>query len=93
MDNTAAIYTLKKGQAREYRLNDEIAKTLSSLAGDRAVSIAHIETGRNPTDKGSRSTDTPPVEPQAIELSSTLRDLGRCLAGDAFRVRVPASWG
>ena len=84
VDNTSVLHTVRKGRAREAPLNTAVDEVLKTLKGNVNVSIAHIDTKRNPADAKSRGL------PIRHELASTLGSEGRRLEAKSVRVYAPA---
>ena len=82
-DNSAALFTLKKGVAREFELNRAIAECAESFrrfCPNAAVYVNHVATAENPADPLSRGR---PYEQQVL---STLRARGVVGSGELKRV-------
>ena len=82
LDNTSAVYALRKGGAKAYRLNEELS-CVQDLLHDTCVRVAYIESHLNPADFPSRGKG------RTLQLPCDFRALGRRLAGSAMRVCVP----
>ena len=85
-DNTATLFTLRKGRAKEFPLNGAIDRVLRLLDSNPNVRIAHVDTEANPADAMSRGL------PLDRQLSSTLWAEGRRKEAAALRVAAPASF-
>ena len=85
-DNTATMFTLRKGRARELALNGAIDRTLRLMRCNPNIRVAHIATEVNPADSLSRGL--------ALDrgLSSTLWAVGRGKEAAALRVAAPSSF-
>jgi len=84
VDNTSVLHTARKGRAHEQPLNAAIDSLLSVIGGNTNVTIAYIDTKRNPADAVSRGL------PVVKELASTLGSEGRRLEAKSVRVYAPA---
>ena len=80
-DNNPTLFTLKKGCAKEFELNEAVrkcAESFSQAAPNAAVFVKHIPTKENPADPLSRGQEQPPL--------SALRSLGVEESGELRRV-------
>ena len=80
-DNSPTLFTLKKGCAKEFELNDAIRKCAESFAKaapHAAIFVMHVATKENPADPLSRGQERLPP--------SALRSLGVVESGELRRV-------
>jgi len=85
-DNSATMFTLRKGRAHEFPLNGAVDRVLRALRGNPNVRVAHIETERNPADSLSRESALD------RQLASTLWAEGRRREATALRVAAPLTF-
>lgn len=86
LDNTATVFSLRKGSSQSWALNQEVKKALTAMPEDVAVKVAYIHTKEN-----EKFADPISRGKGVSELASQLGEVGRRLARTAFQVSVPRS--
>ena len=47
LDNTATVFSLRKGSSQSWALNQEVKKTLTAMPQDVAIKVSYIHTKEN----------------------------------------------